>query len=78
MHHDFYQKIYQRAAANGYAVEGMDLLLWAFAVAEQNNTNEELEPIFEDIRTEISNNLRKLLRKVPDPEPGELTDDEAD
>lgn len=73
-HHDFYQKIYQRAAANGYAIEGMDLLLWAFAVAEQNNTNEELEPIFEDIRSEISNNLRKLLRNVPDPEPGELAD----
>lgn len=77
-HHDFYQKIYQRAAANGYAVEGMDLLLWAFAVAEQNNTNEELEPIFEDIRTEISNNLRKLLRNVPDPEPGELIGNEED
>lgn len=77
-HHDFYQKIYQRAAANGYAVEGMDLLLWAFAVAEQNNTNEELEPIFEDIRTEISNNLRKLLRKVPDPEPDELTSSEEE
>jgi len=71
-HHDFYQKIYQRAAANGFAVDGMDLLLWAFAVAEQNNTNEELEPIFEDIRNEISNNLRKLLRNVPDPEPSEL------
>ncbi|MDN7445168.1 hypothetical protein E2P84_32380 [Burkholderia cepacia] len=75
-HHDFYQKIYKRAAANGYAVEGMDLLLWAFAVAEQNNTNEELEPIFEDIRTEISNNLRKLLRNLPEPEPGETTDEE--
>jgi hypothetical protein len=75
-HHDFYQKIYKRAAANGYAVEGMDLLLWAFAVAEQNNTNEELEPIFEDIRNEISNNLRKLLRNVPDPEPGETTVEE--
>jgi hypothetical protein len=75
-HHDFYQKIYKRAAANGYAVEGMDLLLWAFAVAEQNNTNEELEPIFEDIRNEISNNLRKLLRNVSDPEPGELIDEE--
>lgn len=74
-HHDFYQKIYQRAAANGFAVEGMDLLLWAFAVAEQNNTNEELEPIFEDIRNEISSNLRKLLRNVPDPEPDELTGD---
>lgn len=76
-HHDFYQKIYQRAAANGYAVEGMDLLLWAFAVAEQNNTNDELEPIFEDIRTEISNNLRKLLRNLPDPEPNELNDNDG-
>lgn len=77
-HHDFYQKIYQRAAANGFAVEGMDLLLWAFAVAEQNNTNEELEPIFEDIRNEISNNLRKLLRNVPDIEPGELITENDD
>lgn len=77
-HHDFYQKIYQRAAANGFAVEGMDLLLWAFAVAEQNNTNEELEPIFEDIRNEISNNLRKLLRNVPDIEPGELITEDED
>lgn len=75
-HHDFYQKIYKRAAANGFAVEGMDLLLWAFAVAEQNNTNEELEPIFEDIRNEISNNLRKLLRNIPEPNPAELTNDE--
>lgn len=72
--HDFYQKIYQRAAASGYAVEGMDLLLWAFAVAEQNNTSEELEPIFEDIRTEVSTNLRKLLRDVPLPDDDELTD----
>lgn len=75
-HHDFYQKIYKRAAANGFAVEGMDLLLWAFAIAEQNNTNEELEPIFEDIRTEISNNLRKLLRNIAEPSPAELTSDE--
>lgn len=74
-HHDFYQKIYKRAAKNGYAVEGMDLLLWAFAAAEQNNTNEELEPIFEDIRSEISSNLRKLLRNVPDVEPDEMSED---
>ena len=75
-HHDFYQKIYQRAAANGYAVEGMDLLLWAFAAAEQNNTNAELEPIFEDIRDEISSNLRKLLRQLEDPEAEELQEGE--
>lgn len=71
-HHDFYLKIYQRAAASGYAVEGMDLLLWAFAVAEQNNITPELEPIFEDIRNEISTNLKKLLRDVPMPDDQEL------
>ena len=54
----------------------MNLLLWAFAMAEQNNTNPKLEPIFEEIREEISNNLRKLLRNVPDPEASELTEDE--
>ncbi|MDU8927681.1 ATP-binding protein [Alisedimentitalea sp. MJ-SS2] len=73
-HHDFYQKIYQRAAASGYAVEGMDLLLWAFAVAEQNNTNSELEDIFEDIREEISSNLKKLLREVPLPDEEDMAE----
>lgn len=77
-HHDFYLKIYQRAAASGYAVEGMDLLLWAFAVAEHNNVNEELEPIFEDIRGEISTNLKKLLREVPLPDASELSGGEDD
>lgn len=77
-HHDFYLKIYQRAAASGYAVEGMDLLLWAFAVAEHNNSNEELEPIFEDIRNEISTNLKKLLREVPLPDESEMNGDADD
>ena len=66
-HHDFYQKIYLRAAANSYAVDGMDYLLWAFAVAEQNNSNEELEPMFQDIREEVSSNLKRLLRNTPTP-----------
>lgn len=73
-HHDFYQKIYKRAASNGFAVEGMDFLLWAFAVAEQNNTSDEMEPIFEDIRSEISRNLHKLLRNYSEPEPFDLTE----
>jgi hypothetical protein len=77
-HHDFYQKIYQRAAANGFAVEGMDLLLYAFAMAEQNNTDPELEPVFEDIREEISSNLRKLLRNVPEVEVSDLIDGDDD
>ena len=77
-HHDFYQKIYQRAVASGYAVEGMDLLLWAFAMAEYNNSNEELEPIFEDMRDEISANLKRLLREVPLPDEADLMSDIED
>jgi hypothetical protein len=75
-HHDFYQKIYKRAAASGYAVEGIDLLLWAFATAEQNNINEEIETIFEDLREEVSSNLKRLLRDVPLPDDNEEVETE--
>lgn len=71
--HDFYQKIYLHALANSYPVQGMDLLFWAFAVAEFNNTNKELDPIFEDIREMVSTNLRRLLRDMPIPN---IQDDE--
>lgn len=66
--HDFYTKIYQSARRSGHAVEGMDLLLWALAAAEQNNVNEEMEEVFEELRDEISSNLRKLLKnkEIPD------------
>jgi hypothetical protein len=73
-HHDFYQKIYLRAAALGDAVEGIDFLLWAFAAAEQNNSDQELASIFEDIREEISSNLRKLLKDTPAPTLEDLDD----
>ncbi|MBX9708392.1 MAG: ATP-binding protein [Caulobacteraceae bacterium] len=66
-HHDFYQKIYLRTAALGDAVEGLDFLLWAFAAAEQNNSDPELAGMFEDIREEISSNLRRLLKDTPAP-----------
>lgn len=77
-HHDFYQKIYQRAVGSGYTIEGMDLLLWAFAIAEQNNTNAELEAIFEDIREEVSSNLKRLLREVPMPADDEMIEAPAE
>ena len=73
-HHEFYQKIYQRAGTNGYSVQGMDLLLWAFAVSEMDYSNEELAPIFEDIRDVVSSNLKKLLRDVPLPDSTDLTE----
>ncbi len=74
-HHDFYQKVYLRAASRGYAVEGMDLLFWAFAVAEIEYSNAEMQPIFTDIREVVSSNLRKLLRDVPVAQPADVEDD---
>jgi hypothetical protein len=45
----------------------MDLLLWAFATAEIDFSNPEMQPIFADIREVVSSNLKKLLRSVPMP-----------
>jgi hypothetical protein len=63
MQHDFYTKVYSQMNS-GLSVEGLDLLLWALAAAEHKNTDQELSNIWEDIRDEVSSNLRKLLRKV--------------
>lgn len=73
-HHDFYSKIYLKAAASGYAIEGIDILLWALATAEFNNNNADLKAIFEDFREEVSSNLKKLLADVPMPDAIELTE----
>lgn len=75
-HHDFYQKIYLRAGGSGYSVQGMDLLLWAFATAEIDYSNPEMQPIFADIREVVSSNLKKLLRSVPMPTDADLEDAE--
>jgi len=66
-HHDFFQKIYLRAASLGDTVDGIDFLLWAFAAAELNNSDPELASVFEDLREEVSSNLRKLLKDTPAP-----------
>ena len=56
----------------------MDLLLWAFAAAEQNHVNPDLQPVFEDLRDEISSNLRKLLRDIDLPDDKDLSDNEVE
>jgi len=69
-HHDFYQKIYKRCKHSPHATQGMDFLLWTLAAAELNNSDNDMKKVFEDIREEVSGNLRKLLRdlEIPDEE----------
>ena len=71
-HHPFYPKVYLKSASNGHTVEGIDFLLWALSTAEFNNSNEELKPIFADLREEISSNLKKLLDATPMPDSADL------
>ncbi|MDC1076327.1 ATP-binding protein [Litorivicinus sp.] len=75
-HHDFYRKVYQRLSQNRHAVDAMDYLFWAISAAEMNNRNDDLTETFEDLRSIISSNLRKLLRDVdmPDPDQPEQVD----
>jgi len=61
--HDFYTKIYSQATP-GISIEGLDLILWALSAAEHKNTDEELAIMWEDIRDEVSSNLKKLLRST--------------
>lgn len=61
--HDFYTKIYSQTKS-GISVESLDLLFWALSAAEHNNTDEELSNMWEDIRDEVSRNLKKLLRST--------------
>ena len=61
--HDFYSKVYSQGAS-GVSIEGLDLLLWALAAAEHQNTDAELKIMWEDIRDEVSSNLKKLLRSI--------------
>lgn len=61
--HDFYTKVYSRTSES-LSLEGLDLLLWALSAAEHKNTDEELAIMWEDIRDEVSSNLKKLLRSV--------------
>lgn len=64
--HDFYTKVYSQAGS-GVSIEGLDLVLWALAAAEHKNTDQELANMWEDIRDEVSSNLKKLLRSVDMP-----------
>lgn len=66
MHHDFYTKIYSQAGSQN-SIEGMDLLLYALSAAEANNSDDELKDMWEDIREEVSGNLRRLLKSYEVP-----------
>lgn len=65
--HPFYQKVYYPVLGQSVMVTGMDALLWALAEAENSTVNPETEEYYEDMRTAVSKQLKKLLADLPDP-----------
>ena len=72
--HPFYQKVYYPILGQNVMVTGIDALLWALAEAENSTVNENTQEYYEDMRTSVSRQLKKLLADLPEPGNG---DDEA-
>jgi hypothetical protein len=66
--HDWYRKAYLPNATNSPLVQSIEYLFYALAQAEVNNTNLELDEMFHDFKIEVSRNLRKLVKDLPDPD----------
>ena len=65
--HDWYQKSYVPSLKQSENTEAVEYLLYALAVAEMNNTNLLNDIFYEQFRVEVSRNLRKLVKHLPDP-----------
>ena len=57
-------------------VTGIDSLLWALGEAENSTVNQETEEYYEDMRTSVSRQLKKLLADLPDPSDSDDQEDE--
>lgn len=65
--HDWFRKAYLPNATNEPLVQAIEYLFYALAQAEYNNSNPEERDSFEQFRVDVSRNLRKLVRDLPEP-----------
>lgn len=66
--HDWYQKAYLPVASNSTMAQAIEFLFYAMAQAELDATNADSQEMFEEIRVDISRNLRKLVKDLPSPQ----------
>lgn len=70
--HDWYQKAYLPVASNSTMVQAIEFLFYAMAQAELDSTDADSQAMFDDMRVDISRNLRTLVKDLPSPK---TTDD---
>lgn len=66
--HDWYRKAYIPNSMNSPLAQSIEFLFYALALAEINNTNQDLDTVFEEFRVEVSRNLRRLVKDLPEPD----------
>lgn len=71
--HDWFRKAYLPNATNEPLIQAIEYLFYALAHAEINNTNPADRESFEQFRVDVSRNLKRLVRELPEP-PEESTD----
>jgi hypothetical protein len=64
--HPYYAKVYLPNLSEGVTVQGMDALLWGMCIAELNCVSDGNKRMFEDMRFEVSRNLKKLVEDLPE------------
>ena len=63
--HDWYQKAYLPIAEDLSLVQAIEFFFYALAQAELNATDSERRAMFEDLRVDVSRNLRQLVADLP-------------
>ncbi|WP_235735717.1 ATP-binding protein [Nocardioides alcanivorans] len=66
--HSWYRKAYLPNAADSNLVQAIEYLFYALAQAEMNNTDTDAHETFAEFRIEVSRNLKKLVKDLPDPD----------
>ena len=66
--HEWYRKCYYPSLTESKTTDAIHYLLYSLAVAELNNTDLFLNDSFEQFRVEVSRNLKKLVKHLPDPD----------
>jgi len=65
--HPFYRKVYRALMGSSVDVMGVDMLLYTLGQAELDATSDETVDTFFEMRYELSKNLRKLVKSLPEP-----------
>lgn len=65
--HDFYQKVYDANRENLELVHALDNVFFALAIVEHEVCNERSRDDLEEFREDVSRDLRRLVRDLPEP-----------